>query len=82
MPPAIQVSASGRMVRMHEEDFEKAKQDLNSLIQWSGEMAAAGQGVEAPVRLPIEQKSICEKCPFYTGTIKLCGPIGEMLGPT
>ena len=82
LPPAIQVSASGRVVRMHEEDFEKAKQDLNSLIQWSGEMAAAGQGVEAPVRLPIEQKSTCEKCPFYTGTIKLCGPIGEMLGPT
>ena len=82
LPPAIQVSASGRMIRMRDEEFELAKKDLESLIQWSGEMSVSGQGQEAPLRLPVEQKSTCEKCPFYTGTIKLCGPIGEKLGPS
>ena len=82
LPPAIQVSASGRMIRMRDEEFEIAKQDLDSLIQWSGEMSVSGEGQEAPFRLPVEQKSTCEKCPFYTGTIKLCGPIGEKLGPS
>lgn len=82
LPPAIQISASGRMVRMHEEEFKQAKLDLISLIEWAGETAAAGDGIKAPSRLPIEQKSTCEKCPFYTGTIKLCGPIGEKLGPS
>ena len=82
LPPAIQVSASGRMIRMRDEEFELAKRDLDSLIQWSGEVSVADEGKEAPQRLPIEQKSTCEKCPFYTGTIKLCGPIGEMLGPS
>ena len=82
LPPAIQVSASGRMIRMRDEEFELAKRDLDSLIQWSGEMSASGEGKEAPMRLPVEQKSTCEKCPFYTGTIKLCGPIGETLGPS
>ncbi|MEC8669755.1 MAG: UvrD-helicase domain-containing protein [Candidatus Thermoplasmatota archaeon] len=82
LPPAIQVSASGRMIRMRDEEFELAKRDLDSLIQWSGEVSVADEGKEAPQRLPVEQKSTCEKCPFYTGTIKLCGPIGEKLGPT
>ena len=82
LPPAIQVSASGRMIRMRDEEFELAKKDLESLIQWSGEMSVSGEGQEAPLRLPVEQKSTCEKCPFYTGTIKLCGPIGEKLGPS
>ena len=82
LPPAIQVSASGRMIRMRDEEFELAKRDLDSLIQWSGEMSVADEGKESPMRLPIEQKSTCEKCPFYTGKIRLCAPIGEKLGPT
>ena len=55
------------MIRMRDEEFELAKRDLDSLIQWSGEMSVADEGKESPMRLPIEQKSTCEKCPFYTG---------------
>ena len=36
LPPAIQISASGRMVRMHQEEFKQAKLDLISLIEWAG----------------------------------------------
>ena len=81
LPPAIQVSASGRMIRMTDDDFEQAKQDLDSLIKWSGEIAASGEGVQPPERLPLAELSTCESCPFYAGSIKLCGPIGEKLGP-
>jgi len=82
LPPAIQVSASGRMIRMHDEDFKQARIDLISLVEWSGEIAAAGESVQPPQRLPMSQENTCKTCPFYSGTIKLCGPIDEMLGPS
>ena len=82
LPPAIQVSASGRMIRMHDEDFKQARIDLISLVEWSGEIAAAGEGVQPPQRLPMSQEKTCKTCPFYSGTIKLCGPIDEKLGPS
>ncbi|RJU99797.1 MAG: hypothetical protein DWC06_08160 [Candidatus Poseidoniales archaeon] len=82
LPPAIQVSASGRMIRMSDEDFKQAKLDLDSLIQWSGQIAANPEGIQPPQRLPVENSSVCQTCPFYTGSIKLCGPIGEQLGPS
>ena len=82
LPPAIQVSASGRMIRMHDEDFKQARIDLISLVEWSGEIAAAGEGVQPPQRLPMSQEKTCQTCPFYRGTIKLCGPIDEKLGPS
>jgi len=81
LAPAIQVSASGRMIRMRDDDFKQARIDLLSLVEWSGEIAAAGEGAQPPSRLPMAQESTCKTCPFYRGTIKLCGPIGEQLGP-
>ena len=82
LPPAIQVSASGRMIRMHDEDFKQARIDLISLVEWSGEIAAATEGLQPPQRLPMSQEKTCKSCPFYSGTIKLCGPIDEKLGPS
>ena len=32
------------MIRMHDEDFKQARIDLISLVEWSGEIAAAGKG--------------------------------------
>ena len=82
LPPAIQISASGRMIRMRDEDYKQARIDLISLVEWCGEIAAVDEGIKAPERLPMDKLSTCEKCPFYRGTIKLCGPIGEKLGPS
>ena len=70
------------MIRMSDEDFKQAKLDLDSLIQWSGQIAANPEGIQPPQRLPVENSSVCQTCPFYTGSIKLCGPIGEQLGPS
>ena len=81
LPPAIQISASGRMVRMTDEDYKKARLDLDELIRWIGETEALEEDVSAPRRLPVEQSSTCGSCPYYSGSIKLCGPEGERLGP-
>ena len=81
LPPAIQVSASGRMIRMRDEDFKQSRIDLISLVEWSGEMAAAGEGAQPPARLPMSEQETCRTCPYYSGTIRLCGPIDERLGP-
>tara|TARA_B100000287_G_scaffold426207_1_gene473731 strand:- start:279 stop:1256 length:978 start_codon:yes stop_codon:yes gene_type:complete len=82
LPPAILVAASGRMIRMHEEDYYAAKNDLAELVGWMGEVSANGASNEAPPRLPMSQESTCRSCPFNSGSIKLCGPEGESLGPT
>lgn len=81
LPPAIQVSASGRMIRMTDADYEKAKEDLDSLVKWIGETAAMGDDFEAPNKLPMAKIETCYKCPYYSGAIKLCGPEGEKIGP-
>ena len=81
LPPAIQISASGRMVRMMDDDYEKARLDLNELIRWIGETEALEEEVAPPNRLPVEQSATCGSCPYYSGSIKLCGPKGERLGP-
>ena len=81
LPPAIQISASGRMVRMTDEDYKKARLDLDELIRWIGETEALEEELTPPRRLPVEQSSTCDSCPYYSGSIKLCGPEGERLGP-
>jgi len=81
LPPAIQVSASGRMIRMTDDDYSRAREDLDRLIKWIGETAALEEEVEPPKRLPMTKSSTCESCPYYSGSIKLCGPEGEPLGP-
>ena len=67
LPPAIQISASGRMIRMRDEDYKQARIDLISLVEWCGEIAAVDEGIKAPERLPMDKLSTCEKCPFYRG---------------
>ena len=81
LPPAIQISASGRMIRMTDDDFKNARSELKELIRWIGEIEALGEEATPPKRLPVEQSLTCESCPFYSGSIKLCGPEGERLGP-
>ena len=77
LPPAIQVSASGRMIGMRDEDFKQSRIDLISLVEWSGEMGAGK--VPTSARLPMSEQETCRTCPCYSGTIRLCGPIDEKL---
>jgi ATP-dependent exoDNAse (exonuclease V) beta subunit len=81
LPPAIQISASGRLVRMTDDDYKKARLDLDELVRWIGETEALGEELSPPNRLPVVQSRTCESCPYYSGSIKLCGPEGERLGP-
>ena len=81
LPPAIHIAASGRVVRMTDEQYRTALKDLRHLIQWAGEISAIGENAEPPKRLPMEEIETCKQCPFFNGNIRLCGPKGIKLGP-
>ena len=68
LPPAILIAASGRMVRMQDEDYENAKSDLHELISWMGHISAVGEEYPAP---KCSSPGNCEACVFFNGTIKL-----------
>ena len=68
LPPAILIAASGRMVRMDDEDFKKAKSDLDELISWMGYISAVDDNHPAP---PCSNPGNCEACVFFEGTISL-----------
>lgn len=68
LPPAILIAASGRMVRMNDEDFKKAKSDLDELISWMGYISAVDDNHPAP---PCSNPGNCEACVFFEGTISL-----------
>jgi len=36
---------------------------------------------EEPKRLTIDEIEICSSCPHFNSQIRLCGPLGEELGP-
>jgi ATP-dependent exoDNAse (exonuclease V) beta subunit len=80
LPPAILVAASGRMIRMSDEEFQESLLNLEELLGWMGEIAAAGDYSKSPNRLAVEAAKTCEKCPYFSGSIKLCGPVGHLLG--
>ncbi len=81
LPPAIHIAASGRVVRMTDEQYRTALKDLQNLIQWAGEISAVGENATPPQRLPMEEIETCKQCPFFNGNIRLCGPQGIKLGP-
>lgn len=72
LPPAILVGASGKMIRLTDEDYAKAKHELKELLEFMGILSANPNVVEEPSRA--EDDYVCKKCPFYSGEIKLCGP--------
>ena len=80
LPPAIHVAASGRVVRMTEEEYKKSLNDLHELINWIGEVTAASENYTPPERLSEENIGTCRQCPYFSGSIKLCGPKGHPLG--
>ena len=77
LPPSILIGASGRSVELTEKQYETSKQDLQNHLNWIAELAAEPESVVEPERLVGAENSICMKCPFYRGDIKLCGPREE-----
>jgi hypothetical protein len=78
LPPAIQASASGRLIAMSEDELVQAKLDFAQLLERMVEMRIRPQ--DEPARLPSDQSETCKTCPYYFGQIRLCGPEGEQLG--
>ena len=72
LPPAISVGASGKMIRLTDADYEQAKSDLHSLLEYMAALSATPRLIEEPER--ITDFDTCMKCPFFSGEIKLCGP--------
>ena len=68
LPPAILVAASGRMIRMHDSEYEQAKLDLKELISWMGYISAVEDGHEPP---QCSDPDNCKACLFFSGTIAL-----------
>jgi hypothetical protein len=78
LPPAIQASASGRMIVMTEAELTQAKLDFSELLEQMVDMKLNPH--DEPERLPKEQGETCRTCPYYYSGIRLCGPQGEPLG--
>ena len=68
LPPAILVAASGRMIRMRDEEYEQAKIDLRELISWMGYISAVEDGYEPP---QCSNPGVCKACIFFSGSISL-----------
>ncbi|MBE46134.1 MAG: hypothetical protein CMB02_05755 [Euryarchaeota archaeon] len=68
LPPAILVAASGRMVRMRDEEFTKTKSELKELIDWMGYISAVDDGYQPP---KCSNPGECKACLFFSGSITL-----------
>jgi hypothetical protein len=82
LPPALLVGASGRMIQLSKDAFAKAREDLEEQLEWIGRLAAVPDMIEEPARLSGADEVHCQTCPFFTGSIRLCGPEGSSLGFT
>ena len=59
MPPARLVAASGRMIRMSDKEYTKAKDDLVELVSWMGYISAVQQGYSPPECSNPESCRVC-----------------------
>jgi superfamily I DNA/RNA helicase len=80
LPPALLLAASGRLVEMTRTELDVAMSDASSLMRWMVHLSLDAEALEEPAHLPAEAASTCAGCPYYRGTVRLCGPEGEALG--
>ena len=71
LPPAILVAASGRMIRMRDEEYKKTQSELKGLIDWMGYISAVGDGYQPP---QCSNPEVCKACIFFSGNISLEDP--------
>jgi ATP-dependent exoDNAse (exonuclease V) beta subunit len=80
LAPALLIGASGRMVRLTPEDYQTARKELEGHLEWMAQLGVTNTESDEPPRLEKEATSICEQCPYYSGKIRLCGPIDANTG--
>ena len=83
LPPAIIVAATGRLISWTEEEFRMISNEFKSLLQNLAIVDLEKKSNESDFpRLSGSKAVVCNKCPFYSGTVRLCGPEGIALGST
>jgi hypothetical protein len=80
LAPALLIGASGRMVRLTDEEFQESRQDLQAHLLWMAQLSVTNAESDEPPRLEKEAISICKQCPYHNGKIRLCGPVGDKTG--
>jgi hypothetical protein len=78
LAPALLIGASGRMVRLTDDEYQQSRQELQNHLQWMAQLSISNDESDEPVRLG--DVSICKQCPYHKGSIHLCGPIGSATG--
>ena len=78
LAPALLIGASGRMVRLTDEDYQTAREELKDHLDWMAQLSVTNSESDEPVRLV--DVSICKQCPYHNGKIRLCGPVGTKTG--
>ena len=77
LAPALLIGASGRMVRLTDEDYQTAREELKDHLDW---MARLSDKSDEPDRMKKADAPECTQCPYYNGKIRLCGPVGTKTG--
>ncbi|MED5485699.1 MAG: hypothetical protein VYE59_03700, partial [Candidatus Thermoplasmatota archaeon] len=80
LPPSIYVAASGRLVSWNDSEQKIKQQDLDELLNWIAKSSMNQIEIDEIKRQPPEKSEICAKCPYNSGPIKLCGPLGSEIG--
>ncbi|MCS5533911.1 MAG: UvrD-helicase domain-containing protein [Candidatus Poseidoniaceae archaeon] len=80
LAPALLIGASGRMVRLTDDEYQQSRQDLENHLQWMAQLSITNDGLDEPSRLAQDEISICKQCPYHNGQIRLCGPIDTYTG--
>jgi hypothetical protein len=80
LPPALLIGASGRMVRLTDDEYQQARQELLTHLQWMAKLSITNDDFDEPSQLTKDDISICKQCPYHKGDIRLCGPIDSATG--
>ena len=80
LAPALLIGASGRMVRLTDDEYHQARQDLQNHLLWMAQLSITNGEDDEPGQLAKDEISICKQCPYHKGSIRLCGPIGSATG--
>jgi hypothetical protein len=80
LAPALLIGASGRMVRLTDDEYQQSRQELQNHLQWMAQLSITNDESDEPGQLAKDEISICKQCPYHKGSIRLCGPIGSATG--
>ena len=80
LAPALLIGASGRMVRLTDEDYQTAREELKDHLDWMAQLSVTNSESDEPDKLEVGDIKICKQCPYHNGKIRLCGPVGDKTG--